>query len=144
LADELRRVLSDDGLLSQHADELHPVRSIVMPVKVSGDPKSTYYRTVRFNRLTHIYEGMAGDLTIALLMPGAAVVFPLGVALAATVLTGTVYAVLGLRRGTVLLSFIGIFLVPLEILAGIFVSEFEWAARHYRLNGEYDVDLIDQ
>lgn len=144
LVDELRRVLSDDGLLSQHVDEFYPVRSMVMPVKVSGDPKSTYHRTVRFNRLTYIHEGMAGDLTIALLMAGAGVMFPFGVALAATVLTGIVYAVLGLRRGTFLLSFIGVFIVPLGILAGIFVSEFEWAGRRYRLNGEYDVAVIDQ
>lgn len=143
LTTELRQVLSDDGLLSQHVDNFHAVRSLVMPVEVPGDVRSTYSRLVRFNRLTHVHEGMTGDLAVSLILTGAAAAFPIVIALAVTVLTGGAYAVLGLRRRTFLLSFLGLFLVPLSVLAGMFVSEFEWAGRRYRLNGEYDVDVLE-
>jgi hypothetical protein len=143
LAEELRQVLSDDGLLSQHIDSFHAVKSMVTPVEVPGDVRSTYARLIRFNRLTHVHEGMTGDLVIALIMAAAAVAYPLVVAPAVTLLTGGAYALLGLRRPTFLLSYLGLFFVPLTILSGMFVAEFEWAGRRYRLNGEYDVQVID-
>lgn len=142
LAAELRQVLSDDGLLSQHIDGFHAVRSMVTPVPVPGDLESTYQRLVRFNRLTHVHEGMTGDLVVALAVTAAAVAFPLVVAPAVTVVTGIAYAVLGLRRPTFLLSFPGLFFVPPAILAGMFVREFEWAGRRYRLDGAYDVEVV--
>lgn len=143
LAAELRQVLSDDGLLSQHVDDFHPVRSMVTPVEVPGDLESAYARLVRFNRLTHVHEGMTGDLVVALIMTAAATTFPLVVLPAVTLATGGAYALLGLRRPTFLLSYPGLFLVPPVILAGMFLPEFEWAGRRYRLNGKYDVEVVD-
>lgn len=142
LAGELRQVLSDDGLVSQHLDEIHPVRSMVTPVEVAGDFSTTYNRLVRFNRLTHVHEGMYGDLVVAVAAVVAAVTVPLVVAPFVTLLTGAAYAVLGVRRPTFLLSFPGLFLVPFSILAGMFVREFEWAGRRYRLEGAYDVEVV--
>ncbi|MFB6300223.1 MAG: glycosyltransferase family 2 protein [Halobacteriales archaeon] len=142
LVAELRQVLSDDGLLSQHIDDFHAVRSMVMSVEVPGDLASTYARLVRFNRLTHIHEGMVGDFVVSIIATVAAIMFPVFVAPAVTLVTGAAYVVLGLRRATFLLSFLGLFFVPLTILAGMFISEFEWAGRRYRLNGKYDVDVI--
>ncbi|WP_323677200.1 glycosyltransferase [Halorubellus sp. PRR65] len=143
LAAELRQVLSDDGLVSQHLADIHPVRSMVTPVRVTGDLSTSIARVVRFNRLTHVHEGMYGDLAVALLAVCAAVVAPLYVAFAVTVLTGAAYAVLRFRRPTFLLAFPGLFLVPLAMLAGILGVEFEWAGRRYRLDGEYDVTVVD-
>lgn len=143
LAEELRQVLSDDGLLSQHINGFHAVKSMVTPVEVPGDVQPTYARLIRFNRLTHIHEGMTGDLVVALVMMAAAVAYPLIVAPAVTLLTGGAYAVLGLRRPTFLLSYLGLFFVPLAILGGMFILEFEWAGRRYRLNEVYDVQVID-
>jgi hypothetical protein len=143
LTEELRQVLSDDGLLSQHIDSFHAVQSMVTPVKVPGDVRSTYARMIRFNRLTHVHEGMKAELIVALVMTIAGVAYPLVVAPAVTLLTGGAYAVLGLRRRTFLLSYLGLFVVPLAILGGMFITEFEWAGRRYRLNGEYDIQVID-
>jgi hypothetical protein len=143
LADELRQVLSDDGLVSQHLDDVHAVRSMVMPVEVAGDLETTYHRLVRFNRLTHVHEGMYADLVVASALVAAAAVAPLVVAPAVTLLTGVAYAVMGIRRATFLLAFPGLFLVPLAILAGMLVPEFDWAGRRYRLAGEYDVEVVD-
>lgn len=143
LAEELRQVLSDDGLLSQHIDDFHAVQSLVTPVEVPGDVRSTYARLVRFNRLTHVHEDMTGDLVAALVVTVAAVAYPFVAAPAVTLLTGGAYRVLGLDRSTFLLSYLGLFLVPLTILAGMFIPEFEWAGRRYRLNGEYDVEVVD-
>lgn len=142
LVAELRQVLSDDGLLSQHIADFHAIRSMVTPVEVPGDLRSTYARLVRFNRLTHVHEGMTADLVVALGMTAVAAAFPLVVAPAVTLATGVAYALLGLRRPTFLLSFFGLFVVPLAILGGMFVPEFEWAGRRYRLNGAYDVDVV--
>jgi hypothetical protein len=143
LAAELRQVLSDDGLVSQHVEEFHAVRSMVTPVEVPGDAASTYHRLLRLNRLTHVHEGMTGDFLIALGMTAAAVTVPLVAALAVTLAAGVAYALLGLDRRTFLLAFPGLFLVPLTILGGMVVSEFEWAGRRYRLNGAYDVEVLD-
>lgn len=142
LVEELRQVLSDDGLVSQHLDDIHPVRSMVTLVEVPGDLDTTYHRLVRFNRLTHVHEGMYGDLLVACVAVAAAIAFPYVVAPAVTLLTGLAYAAMGVRRLTFLLSFPGLFLVPLAVLAGILVSEFDWAGRRYRLNGEYDVEVV--
>jgi hypothetical protein len=144
LTAELRQVLSDDGLVSQHLDEFHAVETMVTPVRVPGDLRTTYARLVRFNRLTHVHEGMYGDLLLSVGMVVAAVAFPLVVAPLVTLLTGAAYALLGIRRPTFLLSFLGVFFVPPTILAGIVVSEFEWAGRRYRLNGAYDVEVVPQ
>jgi len=143
LAAELRQVLSDDGLVSQHVEEFHAVRSMVTPVEVPGDAASTYHRLLRFNRLTHVHEGMTGDLVAALALTAGAVAVPLVAALAVTLATGAAYALLGLDRRTFLLAFPGLFLVPPTILGGMLVPEFEWAGRRYRLNGEYDVEVLD-
>lgn len=143
LAAELRRVLSDDGLVSQHLANVHPVRSMVTPVRVPGDLSTSIARVVRFNRLTHVHEGMYGDFAVACAAVAAAVVAPLYVALAVTALTGVAYAVFRFRRPTFLLAFPGLFLVPPAILAGIVGVDFEWAGRRYRLDGEYDVTVVD-
>lgn len=142
LSVELRRVLSDDALVSQHIEKFHTVESMVTPVKVPGDLKSTYHRTVRLARLAHVHEGMVSDFIIALLLTAAMIVFPLIIIPAMILLIGVAYWSFELKRPTFLFSPLGIILISLLIFAGISLREFEWAGRRYRLNGKYDVEVI--
>lgn len=142
LAAELRTVLADDILIAQHLDRIHPIRSMVTPIEVSGSPRRTYARSVRFVRQTHVHEGMYAELVVSAGAVAAAVSFPIVTAVAVTVVTGVTYRILGVRRRTFVLAYLGLFLVPPAILAGIFVTEFEWAGRRYRLNAHGDVEVV--
>jgi hypothetical protein len=144
LAAELRQAIADDGLLSRRIDGFRAVKSMLMPVEMPGNPNPTYHRLLRSNRVTHIHQGMTGGLVATLIVTAAAVAFPLVVLPAVTVATGIAYAVLNLRCPTFLLASPGLSVVPLVILAGMFISEFERAGRRYRLNGAYDVDVLNR
>jgi hypothetical protein len=142
LTDGLRTVLSDDGLLSQHLGETHPVRSMVTPVEVSGALGDVADRTIRFNRLTHVHEGHYGAVATGLALVAAAVVATLPTALGATALLAGIYCLLGIERRTFLFAVLGIVAVPFGAAAGIVCKEFEWAGRRYRVEGERDVEVV--
>ena len=144
LADELRQVLSDDALLSRHLGDVHPVRSMVTPVEVAGDLPTAYNRLVRFTRLTHVHEGVRFEFVASLALAVLAVLFPVHVAVGSTLATASTFLLVGVRRPTFLLSYPGLFLLPWANLAGIVVSEFEWAGRRYRLAGTYEVDVLTE
>ncbi|MFB6176575.1 MAG: glycosyltransferase [Halobaculum sp.] len=144
LAAELRQVVADDVLTAQHLDDIHPVRSLVMPVAVPGDARSSYYRLLRLGRQAHVHEGMYGDLVVATAAVAAAIAFPIPVAVIVTVATGLAYLLMGVRRPTFLLSFLGLFALPVIVLSCIVCSEFEWAGRRYRLVSEYEVEVLGE
>jgi hypothetical protein len=143
LTTELQQVLSDDALLSRHIDEFHPIKQMMTPVRVPGSLSVTYHRLVRFNRLIHVNQGMAGNLVISVLAAISTLLFPYVMIPTIVVATGLAYTMLGINRLTFVLSPIGLFFVPPVILAGMFLREFEWAGRRYRLNGKYDVEVIN-
>ena len=142
LTEELRTVLSDDGLLSQRLGHTHPVRSMVTPVEVPGTFEDVKHRTIRFNRLTHVHEGHYGAVVVGLALVALAVLFPLWMAVGVTVLTAAAYLVVGIGRWTCLFAFPGIVGVPIAAASGILSKEFEWAGRRYRLNGKNDVEVV--
>ena len=142
LVEDLRTVLSDDGLLSEHLGETHPVRTMVTPIEVSGALGDVVSRAVRFNRLTHVHEGHYAALAVGIALVAAAVVATLPTALGSTALLAGVYRLLGIRRRTFLFALPGIFAVPFGAAAGILREEFEWAGRRYRLEGEREVTVV--
>lgn len=142
LVEELRQVVSDDALLSEHLGEVHPVRSMVTPVEVPGQLAQVRHRAVRFNRLTHVHEGMGDAVVVGAILVTLAIAWPVWTAIGATALIGWLYAHMGLRRWTFLLAFPGLFLIPFNALSGILVDEFEWAGRRYRLNDTHDVEVL--
>lgn len=141
---DLRRALSDDGTLSQHLGYTHPIRSMVTPVEVPGDLRSVVHRQIRFARLTHVQGGMYDALLVGIGLLTVAVLQPLATAVVVTGLAAGVYALLGVRRWTFLLTFLGIVGVPITALLGITRTEFEWAGRRYRLNGSTDVEVLSR
>ncbi|WP_435065533.1 glycosyltransferase [Halobaculum sp. EA56] len=144
LTSELRQVISDDGLLSDHLGDVHPIRSMIEVVEVPGDLRTVIERTVRLNRIVHVWEGGLTNVAIGLVLVAIAVAFPIASALLYTALGAITYWVLGVRRLTFLLIYPAVVVVPIVALSGIVRKEFEWTGRRYRLNDKYDVEVVDR
>lgn len=144
LVTELRQSLSDDGVLSKHLDDVYPVRSMTAVVELPGDFRSVKERLIRYIRLTHVHEGAVPTLVVLLLLSVIGVAFPLVTASVLTAVMAGVYMTVGLSRWTFLLTFPGLFVAPVTTAAAIYIDEFEWAGRRYRLNGALDVEVIDK
>ncbi|MFB6149934.1 MAG: glycosyltransferase family 2 protein [Halobacteriales archaeon] len=143
LVTELRQVVSDDGLLSDHLGKVHPIRSMVAVVEAPGDFRSVFERVSRLNRIVHVHEGGFTNFTIGLVLVAAAVIFPLPAAVLYTMLGVVAYTMLGVRRWTPLIMYPSVVFVPFIALSGIVRKEFEWTGRRYRLNDEFDVEVIE-
>ena len=141
LADELREVLSDDYLLTQRLPGVHPVRSMVTPVRVPGEFDRVWNRLVRFVRIVGVNEGWRWSFP-SLPMAAAGLCVPLTVAPLLTVAFAGVYARLGLRRANVLFAYPGVLLLPVVTLVGRVVTEFEWGGRRYRFAEDGSVDVL--
>lgn len=142
LTSDLRRSLSDDGVLSAHLGYTHPVRSMRAMVHTPGDLRSLRERLVRLARIPHVHEGFERRFLVSLLVAGVAALAPVHAAVAATALTGGAYALFGFRRWSFLLAYPMLFLMPVVFGAGMFVTEFEWAGRRYRLDDAGDVAVL--
>lgn len=142
LVSDLRRSLSDDGVLSEHVGYTHPVRTMRATVRVPGDFHSVKERMIRLARIPHVHEGFEYRLLFSLLIVGIAVTFPLYTAAVATTITGGMYALLRFRRASFLLGYPMLFLMPVIFASGIFLKEFEWAGRRYRVHDVGDIDVV--
>lgn len=142
LVSDLRRSLSDDGVLSEHLGYTHPVRTMRAMVRVPGDFHTVKERMIRLARIPHVHEGGEFRFLLSLLIVGIAVAFPLYTAAVATSVTGGMYALLRFRRASFLLAYPMLFLMPVIFGAGIFLKEFEWAGRRYRLNDIEDIEVL--
>ncbi|MFB6114522.1 MAG: glycosyltransferase family 2 protein [Halodesulfurarchaeum sp.] len=142
LISDLRQSLSDDGILSDHLETVHPIRSKLARVHIPGNLTAVKERMIRFIRLSHVHEGgfsaLGGLMALVLL----AVVFPVWTAITLTASMGLVYGVLGLDRKTFLLTVPGLLLAIPTAVSGIVTREFEWGDRRYRLNGKRDVEVV--
>lgn len=142
LATDLRRVISDDGLLGRRLDAAHAVRSMVTPVAVPGDPRSVWHRHVRFARIAHLYYGATGGgVAVVAAVLGLAALAPLVAVGLVTAVAGLAYALVGIRRPTFLLAPLGIVVLPL-LLPTVLRTEFAWAGRRYRVDGPFDVTVL--
>lgn len=143
LVTNLRKCLSDDGVLSDHLRSVYPVRSMMAEVPVPGDFTSVKQRMIRFPRITHVHEGLGRELVVSLIVVGLAISFPLYAIPLVTLASGLTYAILGKKRWTFLLAYPALLILPLLFIAGITRKEFEWAGRRYRLNGVNDIEVVD-
>lgn len=143
LIDDLRRTVSDDGLLSTRVDAAVD-RSATEFVRVDGSLRSVRERLVRFVKVVNFSTAGDGSFSLGLLTLFAlgCLAFPLvGIALT-TALTAVVYAFFGVRRATVLLAFPSFVLLPAFVLYGIVATEFEWGGRRYRWESVFDVTVV--
>jgi hypothetical protein len=140
---ELRRTISDDGLLGEHAD-VTTVRR-VRTVPIGGSLRQTLERHVRFNQIFATHDPIAAKLSFGLLVAvlvGCILFPPFAVAL--TGLTVVLCASLGIRRASLLLT------VPALVAAlplGLYAlarDTFIWGGRRYRWHSKFDVEVLDE
>ena len=139
---ELRRTVSDDGLLSEHLDVTQHRRT--REVVVGGRLRASLERHVRFMQIMRWFapRGLAVLTAGFGLLAATCLLAPtLGAAVVA-VLTAGVYASLGTRRPAVLWSPVSVLLfVPLLVYA-LSRETFVWSGRRYRWRGKFDTVVL--
>jgi len=139
---DLRRTISDDGLLGEHIDITSVRRTREVPV--GGSLRQTIERHVRFNQIftTH-------DPTVAKLSFGGLLAVIMGCLLApalaavVTALLAGVYVGFGVRRVSVLLTVPALMAaIPLGLYA-IVRDTFVWGGRRYRWRSKFDVEVLE-
>lgn len=140
---DLRRTVSDDGLLSEYLDVtvLRRTRSVA----VGGTIPETVERHVRFSQIVRRHDpvGTLVMLAVASLFTLGCVLFPLAGFLVTTLWQSAVYAAFGVRRWTVLLAYPAT-LVQVPLFAyGLVRRTFVWGGRRYRWRSKFDVRIVE-
>ncbi|WP_336346206.1 glycosyltransferase [Halalkalicoccus ordinarius] len=141
--DELRRTVSDDGLLMEYLQVTTVGRTRIVPIR--GTIRETVERQVRWTQILrwHFPDVVAGTVLVLLLVLASAIMAPLPAAVLLTVLHLTVNKVLGVRRWTAVLAYPAVFVfVPLIVYA-LTRRTFVWGDRRYRWRGKFDVTVLD-
>lgn len=140
---ELRRTISDDGLLMEYLQVTTVRRTRLVPI--GGTIRETVERQVRW---THIFRwqltgAIVGISLVSLLVLAGAILAPLYAAAVLTLGHLAVNEVLGVRRWTALLAYPAVFvfvpLVPYALARQTFV----WGGRRYRMRGKFDVTVVE-
>jgi hypothetical protein len=139
---DLRRTISDDGLLGEYLDITSVRRGREVPV--GGTLRQTIERHGRFDQIfaTHdptvaklAFGGLLAVVVGCLLTPALAAV--------AMALTAGVYGAFGVHRASVLLTVPALLAaVPLGLYA-LGRDTFVWGGRRYRWRSKFDVEVLD-
>jgi len=141
---DLRRTVSDDGLLTDVLDELRAAER-TRTIPVGGNVRASLERHVRFSQIVRHHDPtMLAVLSLALLaFVAGAVAFPLVGAASSTAVVGAAYARFGIRRWTFLLAFPTLLAqLPLAAYA-LGRRTFVWGGRRYRWRSKFDVEVVD-
>ncbi|WP_148414682.1 glycosyltransferase family 2 protein [Haloferax sp. KTX1] len=140
--DELRRTVSDDGLLMEYLEVTTVSRTRTVPI--GGTIREAIERPVRWTQILrwHFPSAIAGTLAISLVVLTGAIRAPLPTAAVLTVLHLAINEVLGVRRWTAVLAYPAVFVfVPLLFYA-LIRRTFVWGGRRYRWRGKFDVTVV--
>ena len=140
---DLRRTVSDDGLLSEYLD-VTPLKR-VRRVEVGGTIRETLERHVRFTQIVHrhgendiLFMGVVSVITAVCCLA-----FPLYAAAAATAFFAGLYAFFGVRRWTFLLAYPAM-LAQLPLMGYALARRtFVWGGRRYRWRSKFDVEIVE-
>ena len=139
---DLRRTVSDDGLLSEYLDVTSLKR--IRRVQIGGSIRETLERHVRFMQIVHRHnpwDTVILGITTSLLALFCLLV-PVYAVSGVTLLAAGVYAYFGVRRWTALLACPAIIVqVPLLIYA-LTRRTFVWGGRRYRWHSKFDVEVV--
>lgn len=140
---ELRRSVSDDGILTEHLDVTSLRRTRLVPV--GGTIRETVERHVRFIQIVRRHDpgGFVSMIAVATLSAIGALLYPLPAMVLFTIVQLSIYVAFGVRRWTFLLAYPATLLqVPLFIY-GIARQTFVWGGRRYRWREKFDVEVIE-
>lgn len=137
---ELRRTVSDDGLLSLHTD-VTPVRR-VREVPVGGTVGESLERHVRFMQIVWRFVPHRWVmLPLSALFFTGCLFAPVSAAIVGTLWVASVYAYFDVRRPTVLLAFPALVVQFPLLLYGLARRQFVWAGRRYRWRRRFSVTV---
>lgn len=140
---DLRRAVSDDGVLSEHLDVTPLRRTRVVPV--GGSIRETAERHVRFTKIVRWHDpgGLTAMSVVAALSTIAALLVPLPAMLLLTLLHAVLYAAYGVRRWTFLLAYPATLLQAPVFVYGLARRTFVWGGRRYRWRSKFDVTVVE-
>ncbi|WP_255150206.1 glycosyltransferase [Halorarius halobius] len=139
---DLRRTVSDDGLLSEYLDTTSLKR--VRRVEIGGNYRETLERHVRWMQIVRRHDPLDVVVlgAVTTLLAALCLVVPVFAGPGVTLLAAGVYAYVGVRRWTFLLAYPAILVqVPLLVYA-LSRDTFEWAGRRYRWHSKFDVEIV--
>lgn len=141
--DELRRTVSDDGLLMEYLQVTNVGRTRIVPI--GGSIHEAVERPVRWTQILrwHFPGAIAGTWLVSLLVLTGTVLAPLRAAVALTVLHLAVNEVLSVRRWTAMLAYPAVFVFVPLILYGLVRRTFVWGGRRYRWRRKFDVTVVE-
>ncbi|WP_436348412.1 glycosyltransferase [Natronorubrum sp. FCH18a] len=141
--DELRRTVSDDGLLMEYLQVTNVGRTRIVPI--GGSIHEAVERPVRWTQILrwHFPGAIAGTWFVSLLVLAGAVLAPVPAAVALSVLHLGVNEVLGVRRWTAVLAYPALFVFVPLLLYAFARRTFVWGGRRYRWRGKFDVTVIE-
>lgn len=138
---DLRRTVSDDGLLMEYVDVTSVDRT--RRVEIGGSVRETLENQVRFAKIVRYHEpaGAVGQFVLGTVLAVGCVLFPLPALALLTVAMAGVYAALGVRRWTFLAAYpVAVAAIPL-LVYGLVRRTFVWGGRRYRWRGKFDVSV---
>lgn len=138
---DLRRTVSDDGLLMEYVDVTSVERT--RRVEIGGSFRDTLENQVRFAKIVRYHEpaGAVGQFVLGTVLAVGCVLFPLPALALLTVAMAGVYAALGVRRWTFLAAYpVAVAAIPL-LVYGLVRRTFVWGGRRYRWRGKFDVSV---
>lgn len=140
---DLRRTVSDDGLLSERLAAT--VRRRPRRVEIGGTLRESAERHTRWLQILRRHEPWVLVVLCALAVLGAvgAVANPVRAFVISTVLTAVVYGLFGLVRWTVLLAYPAFLLNPILIAYALARRTFVWGGRRYRWRRKFDVTVLE-
>ncbi|GAB3665624.1 glycosyltransferase family 2 protein [Halopiger thermotolerans] len=139
--EDLRRTISDDGLLMEYADITSVGRTRY--VEIGGSIRETIENQVRFTQIVrqHDSRGFAAQAGLAAVLAAGCVLFPLPAFTVLTAAMAIVYATFGIRRWTFLAAYPAVLLsIPLLAYA-LTRRSFVWSGRRYRWRDKFDVTV---
>ncbi len=140
--DDLRRTISDDGLLMEYLQVTSVDRT--RPVPNGGTIRESIERPVRWTKIIrwHFPGALVGTFLVLLLMLVGGVLAPAYTAAGLTVFHLAVNEVLGVRRWTAVLAYPAVFVFAPLVAYALTRRTIVWGGRRYRWCGKFDVTVV--
>lgn len=141
---ELRQTVGDDSLLSTYVDDPWVARKQIRHITAGGSPRAVYDRVVRFSKAAMFFTPVStiGFLLVISLGLALSIVAPIAGITLATLIGAATYYRAGVQRGSVLLTFPSLVLLPVVLILGAVAPTFRWGSRTYRWTRKFTVVIV--